>query len=248
MKIFKIEITEEVKSTLKEGTISGCSYFLPNIQLDRKQYLEVNKILELLGGKWNRSAKCHIFESDIADKLMDALNDDNLIDKKKTYQFFETPKEIAEKIVQLAEIKENDCILEPSAGLGSIVNEILRIHSPVYAIEIQDENRKELEKIDGIKIIARDFLHYEYSGLKFDKIIMNPPFTGGQDADHILHAYELLANGGRIISIVPSTTPTKEQKKYKELQKLISEVIDLPECSFEESGTKVNTKIIIINK
>ncbi len=44
-----------------------------------------------------------------------------------------------------------------------------------------------------------DFL--EHRG-EYDRVLMNPPFEHGQDMDHVRHAYELLASGGRIVSIV----------------------------------------------
>lgn len=37
-------------------------------------------------------------------------------------------------------------------------------------------------------------------------------------------------------------------EQYKQVQSLISEIINLPDCSFLDSGTMVNTKIIILNK
>ena len=33
-------------------------------QLDRNDYVKVNKALEALGGKWNRKAKAHLFDED----------------------------------------------------------------------------------------------------------------------------------------------------------------------------------------
>jgi len=242
MRIFNVEISEEVKSVLEAGRVEENKYYLSGEQLERKLYVEVNKILELLGGKWNRSAKCHIFKDNIALQLETALNEGNVIDKKKTYQFFETPEEIAKQMVKLAEIKDSDIVLEPSAGHGAIAK-FLPKRSTLIELDI-DKNFKLSEL--GFNALCLDFL--TYTDKQFDKIVMNPPFTGGQDVQHILHAYSLLKKGGRIVSIVPSMTTEKTTKKYKELQSLITEVIDLPDCSFKESGTKVNTKIILIIK
>jgi predicted RNA methylase len=242
MRIFNVEISEEVKSVLEAGRVDGNKYYLSGEQLERKLYVEVNKILELLGGKWNRSAKCHIFQDSIASQLKEALEEGKVIDKKKTYQFFETPDEVAMELINLAEIFEGDDVLEPSAGHGAIAKYLPKGST---LIEVDNEKCAKL-KVLGFASICQDFL--TYTDKQFDKIIMNPPFTGGQDVQHILHAYSLLKKGGRIVSIVPSMTTEKTTKKYKELQSLITEVIDLPDCSFEESGTKVNTKIILIIK
>jgi len=242
MRIFNVEISEEVKSVLEAGRVEDNKYYLSGKQLESKLYVEVNKILELLGGKWNRSAKCHIFQDNIARQLKGALDNGKVIDKKKTYQFFETPKEVAIELIRLAEIFEGDDVLEPSAGYGAIAKYLPKGST---IIEIDIEKWTKLDEM-GLEPTHRDFL--TYTDKQFDKIIMNPPFTGGQDVQHILHAYSLLKKGGRIVSIVPSMTTEKTTKKYKELQSLITEVIDLPDCSFKESGTKVNTKIILIIK
>ena len=47
--------------------LQRCSYdgnTLRMAQMDRKLYERVNKILVLLGGKWNRGQKAHIFDDD----------------------------------------------------------------------------------------------------------------------------------------------------------------------------------------
>jgi predicted RNA methylase len=242
VKIFNVEISEEVKAVLKAGRVAGSNYYLPGEQLERKMYLEVNKILELLGGKWNRSAKCHIFQDNIASQLKEALEEGKVIDKKKTYQFFETPEEVAMELINLAEILEGDDVLEPSAGHGAIAKYLPKGST---LIEVDNEKCAKLKAL-GFAPICQDFL--TYTEKKFDRIIMNPPFTSGQDVSHILHAYSLLKKSGRVVAVAPSMITEKLQKKYRKVQSLISEVIDLPDCSFEESGTKVNTKIIILNK
>ena len=42
-------------------------------QLDRKLYLAVNKVLERIGGKWNRKAKAHVFDADPTERLNNVI-------------------------------------------------------------------------------------------------------------------------------------------------------------------------------
>ena len=84
--------------------------------------------------------------------------------------------------------------------------------------------------------------------MQFDKIIANPPFSKSQDVKHILHMYELLNEWWRIVSIASSSIKTREWKLYDELRALNPEFIELPEWSFKESWTLVNTVIVLINK
>jgi|ERR1043166_2548251 hypothetical protein len=59
------KIDQSVLEVLSECQIEAQqkSVVLPG-QLDRKIYQSINKILENLGGKWNRSAKAHLFPED----------------------------------------------------------------------------------------------------------------------------------------------------------------------------------------
>jgi 16S rRNA G1207 methylase RsmC len=59
----------------------------------------------------------------------------------------------------------------------------------LYANEIHRERYLELLSILD-KVSQDDFLNFKE--MKFDKFIMNPPFSKSQDVKHILKAYELL--------------------------------------------------------
>ena len=58
-----MKINETVRDILAECKVEGNVLYLPGIQLERSVYLEVNKVLEALGGKWNRKIKGHEFDS-----------------------------------------------------------------------------------------------------------------------------------------------------------------------------------------
>lgn len=262
MKEIILKITPEVDSVLKQGTIDGNLYFLPSIQLDRKQYVEVNEVLEMLGGKWNRSKKAHVFESEEkAQSLLSAQEKGEVLDQKKTFQFFETPKVVAKQMIELADIRYVDYeenneddnvhllqdVIEPSAGRGAICEEIDSSRCLFRCTELNSENCKILED-KGYPVFCGDFLK---SMEEADRFIMNPPFTKGQDAEHVLHAYSLLRKDGRIVSVMSAGVKFNQQEKYKKIRELIEkngEIIDLPQDSFKESGTNVNTVLVILNK
>lgn len=94
-----------------------------------------------------------------------------------------------------------------------------------------------------------DFLDYN-SDKKMEVILMNPPFS--EEWDHIQHAYELLDDGGILISIASAMVIGKESKRGKEFTKWYKEVCGydyrLPENSFKESGAGVNTKMLVFTK
>lgn len=200
-------ISDEVAEVLRSATCAGSTLQL-NGQLDRKMYQAVNKVLELSGFKWNRKQGCHIaVKGSAAETLAAALDDGKIVDPKKEWDFFETPEDLADRMAKILDIQPTDLVLEPSAGGGRLVRAVLAngaISSNVFAIEAQPVLKKELyrqgyccihDKID-------DFLtgySLEKNGQPFEKIIMNPPFSAGQDISHCRHAYSLLKSGGRMV-------------------------------------------------
>jgi len=90
-----LTISEPVLAVLNASTIEGATLKL-NGQLDRALYTAVNKVLELLGGKWNRKAAAHVFEDDPARVIAEALEAGTVVDEKKLYQFYETPRAVAD--------------------------------------------------------------------------------------------------------------------------------------------------------
>ena len=52
-----MKISNTVLDILGNCEVQDNVLYLPNVQLDRADYTAVNKVLEALGGKWNRKAK-----------------------------------------------------------------------------------------------------------------------------------------------------------------------------------------------
>lgn len=251
MEKITVKINEEVASILSKGRVDGCAYFLPEQKLSRDLYLDVNKMLELLGGKWNRSKKAHVFESaEKAQSVIEKIDDGEVLDAKKTYQFFETPSDVAKQMVELLDIKEGMRVLEPSAGHGAILKYLPK-NIELHIIEIDKEKCSVLDNNGYSKVECVDFLTLNASVGDFDRIIMNPPFSRGQDAKHVLHAYELLRSGGRLVSVMSASITFNQQKKYQEIRNFIEsngKIITLPDKAFEESGTNVNTVLVVLDK
>lgn len=242
-----MKLSQEQISILRDTKIEWNKLYL-QWQLDRKQYVSINEVLETIGAKWSRKDKAHIFDGDM---LEDAVQDiietgevETIKETIKKFQFYPTPPDLAEYLVSLADIKDSDIVLEPSAGTGAI----LKLIPPAQhrtAIEI-DESRYDLLNEYAEQVECMDFL--EYKDEKYTKIVMNPPFCKSQDVKHILHAYSLLADGGTLVSIASNGITFREWKLYDDLRALNPEIIELPEWSFKESGTLVNTVIVKIKK
>lgn len=141
-------------------------------------------------------------------------------------------------------------ILEPSAGLGRILDAISACQRfsvsafETVAVEIAPDCAQELFNQDrpNVRIRQRDFLTCTPAELGlFDCIAMNPPFTMRADIRHILHARQFLKPGGRLAALC-FDTPSRHAK----LKPLCREWISIPAGTFKHEGTNVPTALLLI--
>jgi hypothetical protein len=246
-----MQTTEEV---LQACTIEGNIVRLPDVELDRKLYTDVKKILGKIGGVWKgHQTQGFVFEQDPTDLLTEiaAGTKRNL---KKEFQFFETGPELADRVVQLANIDRPDLVLgEPSAGRGALVKAVRRVHPSaiVHCYELQELNRTFLMKVPGVVLLGNDFMEAKPTSM-FDRLVANPPFSKNQDIEHVFRMYCCLKDGGRVVSIVSRHWQLADGKKELEFKKWLKLVphqqIDLDAGEFKSSGTNVLTSILIIDK
>ena len=240
------KVDQEVLAIISSGIIEGNIFRIMGGQLDRKIYVAVNEVLENMGGKWNRKLGGHLFEEDPTDKIENLIETGESVNEKKLYQFYETPALIVEKMIELAGIKENHSVLEPSAGHGAIATRLLK-NDPI-CLEI-DPKKCDVLFSKGLRTACVDFL--KYTAQKYDRIVMNPPFTKQQDIDHVLHAYSLLNKGGRLVAIMSPGFIFRQNKKSTEFASLLKDCGRwefLPEKTFKESGTMIRTVLVILEK
>lgn len=218
-------------------------------QLDRAQYAKTNKVLELLGGKWNKSKKAHVFPDDCAELLADAFTTGEVFDAKKAYQEFFTPDDLADKIIASLSGKGLS-LLEPNAGNGRIAYAAKRGGHSVTCVEIQPKFLNDLSSVD--QVIIQDFLTVEPSSdFLFDAVVMNPPFTKSQDIKHVLHAYRFLKPSGQLRAIMSPGFTFRQDTLAKDFREFLvsvnADVEELPEGTFKNSGTNVKTVLVSIN-
>lgn len=249
-----VRIFDEFKAVIEE-------------KLDRALYVEVNKALEALGGKWNKSAKAHLFPAHVRPReaIDSVIVNGGFVDNRKELGFFETPEQLAELLVKLAEIPAGDHVLEPSAGHGRIVKALKRAgHDAIFAVDIDGVNAAVIRGL-GVSCYHGDFLNLALSS--FPRIVMNPPFAKGADVEHILHAWRYLVSGGRLVAVASAGVVFRQGVRYREFRETVrlyspitladSDVVEsedgarfirLPEGSFSESGTEVSTVIVILER
>ena len=113
----KNTIPNEVLAVLKESRCEENRLHLPR-QLPRDLYLKTAKIIELLGGTWNRSLAAHVFEDDCAERVDEAVIAGKVTDFKKLYQFYETPPDLARRMVAMADVRDATGCWNPVLAKG----------------------------------------------------------------------------------------------------------------------------------
>jgi len=171
----------------------------------------------------------------------------NLLDQNIP-SLFPTPPDLADRMVALADIRQDNHVLEPSAGTGNIAAAIRRAGFDCQCIEI-NWSLAELLRKRGYSVNCADFLK---TGGQFDRIVMNPPFENLQDVDHARHAFDLLRPGGRIVVIASESAFFRQTAKAVAfrawLDGLGAEVERLPAGTFASSRTQVAARLVIIDK
>lgn len=178
--------------------------------------------------------------------------------------YYATPEPLGLKMVEWADPKSGESMMEPSAGHGAIARWM-----PDYTRNTVVEPSRELQpklqrNVSNANVVGDVFESLDLHN-KFGSIVMNPPFgTGGKTAiEHLAKAFRHLSDGGRIVAIIPNGPATQkrfdnwfygdENGKTKAERDgvtngVLRATINLPAVTFERAGTRVGTKIVIIDR
>lgn len=241
-------------SSLAQDVISRCvitesSVTLPDGQLDRKVYEEVKKYMEAAGGRWTTKAKAFLFKRDPRQQLAAALATGKLVSTKKETQAFYTPSTIVERV--MAHLPDADLtgklMLEPSAGEGAIADALQAAGAEVECVEIDPQSIDILSR-KGYYILGDDFLSLITLPRHYDAIVMNPPFSKGQDVQHVTHALKFLKPGGTLLAIMSPSFTSNTSKLHQAFRELVAQrgriVEEFEPGAFKESGTNVRTVLV----
>jgi predicted RNA methylase len=260
----KVEITPEVRDVLTRGAwAEEGTFHLPDGQLARPLYEACDKVLRALGGKWDRKARGHRFAADARQAFNDALADGFAVDQKRTLEQFFTPEAIAEQIATMAAIEDGMLVLEPSAGAGALARAALWRGANVIVIDKDSAMMPLLLEVadqwpDQVRRVCEDFLDWEpgndpppFNG-PIDRVLMNPPFGRGADMAHVTRALGFLRPDGVLAAIMSPHWTFASEAAAQTFRGLVNshphDWTPLPEGSFRESGTDVNSGILIIRK
>jgi SAM-dependent methyltransferase len=163
------------------------------------------------------------------------------------FQLFQTPAAVAARLVAMLDLAPGARVLEPSAGLGRILDALAPTQpAEVVAIETAPQLAAELFRQDraGVRLAQRDFLTCTPAEFgSFDAVAMNPPFHMRADVRHITHALQFLKPGGRLAAICMAGP-----HRLRAFRDLADQWHELPASTFRAEGTAVETYLFRITK
>lgn len=175
-------------------------------------------------------------------------------DNREGVDYYATPEPVGLKMVEWANIKPGDKVLEPSAGHGAIAR-FFPGQTDVTMVEpsLNLSQRAALAN-GGARIVNSRFEDFNRTN-KYDAIVMNPPYgMGGKTAyEHLDKAMQHLREGGRIVALVPRGGMADQ--RFTQFMKVAEENgvhlvadIAMPKSTFERAGTQVNTRVLVLEK
>lgn len=219
-------------------------------RMDSRLYQRIDDVLQGIGGRWDRAAQAHVFPADAAASLAALLAAGEVVtlrEKRQSAQYFPTPAAVVQRLIDLAQLESGMRVLEPSAGSGAIAGAVAARGAVVDCIE-QDPGYAAVLTDAGHTVRVADFLTVPAEP-RYDRVIMNPPFTRGADIAHVEHALRFLAPDGLLVSVM-SWTVTEETRTTARFRALVEArggtVEAVGEGAFRESGTDVPTVIVTI--
>lgn len=163
-------------------------------------------------------------------------------------EFFETPAPWAERMIQAAEIEPGMKVLEPSAGRGGIAD---RLPGDVHiTVAEQSPTLAKVLEAKGYGTVHGDAMSIPG---KFDRVVMNPPFSGHQDIEHVRHAFDQnLSPGGKLVAIMSSSAMHNQDRKASAFREWLDghdhTVTEIPGDAWKRSGTAVHAVMVTVHK
>lgn len=174
--------------------------------LSKTENEELVSVLEACGGVSGDKGMYYTFDYDFIEDVKPYIMGNRCYPDKFTHQFITTYKELAEQLVEMAEIEEGHECCEPSAGVGSIAK---LMPKSTVCVEISGLRCEALKAMGFENVISGDFLEWSQLSQSFDRIVMNPPYHKRTGQVHIDAAKAILRSGGILTAVIPTTLISK---------------------------------------
>lgn len=177
----------------------------------------------------------------------------NILDES---EYYPTPPKVArqlfmpylKKVDSSYYFKREYSLLEPSAGTGSILDELREsLNDERFTADVIESNFDMQNTLTGKKyqLIEKDFLKFETRNY-YNLILMNPPFSSG--TEHLLKAWEILTEGDIACLLNAETIRNPNTRNKELLQRLIQEngTVEYIGEAFSKASRKTNVEVALV--
>lgn len=182
----------------------GTNLRIDRYGVDAAVYAEAVRVIEAIGGTVSESGSCKFDYQ--PDDVLREISLTGCIPDRVAHQFYPTPERLASIAAELAEIGPSDLVLEPSAGQGHLAAALPKERTT--CVEIAPLHCAIL-KARGFDTVEADFIEWASAehrlGRRFDRVVMNPPFSDGRAQAHTSAAASLVAECGKLVAILPAS-------------------------------------------
>ncbi len=159
--------------------------------------------------------------------------------KKRLGQNFLINGEVIQDIIEFADIKTDDTIVEIGPGVGFVTEQLVKYAKKVIAIELDEEAIRELKKLNApnLEIIHNDVLKTDLSTLtdgEFKVVANIPYYITSPIIAHLLGEIDDLNN--------------KNRNKIKDIILMVQEEVALRMCANENSNGKQYGLLTILSQ
>ena len=173
-----------------------------NAKENRAAYDEAVRVLLSISGVPDKSGLQFSFEY-VPSEMLREICTSGCIPDRQSHQFYPTPESVARVAAELAAIGDGDQVLEPSAGHGD-----LAAFLPVDRTRCVEVSalRCSVLKARGFDTVQADFIEWASTTTeRFDRVVMNPPYSEGRWRAHTEAAASLVRAGGRLVAVLPAS-------------------------------------------
>lgn len=166
---------------------------------DKHVMRQVGEVMEAIGGMWAIPDRYWLFDYDPS-SVVEHIIASGVVPDSVSHQIYNTPEALAKEAVSLCEIGPEDECLEPQAGIGGLADHMPKERTT--CVEVSALRAKVLEE-KGFDVTCADFTKWALTAKKFDRIVMNPPFSQSRWQYHLTDAIKLLKPTGKLVAILP---------------------------------------------
>ncbi|MET7772021.1 class I SAM-dependent methyltransferase [Nocardia sp. NPDC005366] len=255
-----VPVPEFAREILAESRIEGRNLYLPQ-QLSQADYRKVDRVLEAMGGKWNRQARAHVFPDNPSEIIEAAVTRGMTpnTDRKVLEAYWATPEPLARLLVAgehsgIAALPPGAHVLEPSAGDGALVRAILATNPGVEVTAVEPDRARaaHIDYNPRVTIVIDGFEEFTATTTsRYAAVVMNPPFAlPGRPTvwmDHLHTAWNLLDDGGQLLALAPNGYTYRADHDHAAIRELITAHgghEPLPAGAFTTSDTDTDTVLL----